>query len=262
MGTQLSDLILDKSCGVATITLNRPERLNALGPNTTLEIYQALEDAVQDSGIKVIVLTGEGRAFCSGGDFQDNFLEGFKKTTLERRQRIRTGVNKLVKFLTECEKPVIASINGLAVGGGTTIALACDIRITSERAKFRLPFSNIGLTPEYGCTYFLPRLVGLGKALELLYTADFVDAEKALRIGLINQIVAHDELKKATTEFAGKILEKPTSALGMIKSLIYRSLANDLATQLELEAFAISTAFKTEEHEKAVREFLRKHKKD
>jgi 2-(1,2-epoxy-1,2-dihydrophenyl)acetyl-CoA isomerase len=262
MGTHFVDLILDKLCGVATITLNRPDRLNALGPNTTLEIYQALEEAVRDPGIKVIVLTGEGRAFCAGGDFKDNFLEGFKKTTLERRQGIRAGVNKLVKFVIECEKPVIASINGLAVGGGTTIALACDIRIASEKAKFRLPFSGIGLTPEFGCTYLLPRLVGLGKALELLYTGDFVGAEEALRIGLINQIVAHEELKKATAEFAEKIAEKPAAALGMIKSLIYRSLSNDLATQLELEAFAISTAFKTEEHEKAVRAFLRNHKKD
>jgi 2-(1,2-epoxy-1,2-dihydrophenyl)acetyl-CoA isomerase len=262
MGTTFIDLILDKTGRIGTVTLNRPERLNALGANTTFEIYQAIKDLASDPAIKVIVLTGNGRAFCAGGDFKDNFLEGMKKTTIEWRERIRTGANKLVKLLVDCEKPVIASINGLAVGGGATIALACDVRIASEKAKFMLPFSSIGLTPEFGCTYLLPRIVGLGKALELLYTGDFIDSHEALRIGLINKIVAHEDLKINTTAFAEKILEKPFSALGMLKSLVYRSLSNDLITQLELEAFAISIAFKTDEHEKSVRAFLQKQKGD
>jgi 2-(1,2-epoxy-1,2-dihydrophenyl)acetyl-CoA isomerase len=251
-----SGLLLNKIGGVATITLNRPERLNALGADTTFEIYRALEDAVQDPEIRVVVLTGTGRAFCAGGDYKDNFSASAGMTMIQWRQRIRAGVNRLVKLIVECEKPIIASVNGLAVGGGATIALACDIRIASEKAKFQFPFNGIGLTPEFGCSYMLPRLVGPGKALELLYTAEFIVADEALRIGLVNRVVRHEDLEDSTREFVGKILKKPGSAIGMTKSLIHGSLSNSLATQLELEAYAISASFKTGEHMDAVKEFL------
>lgn len=255
---KLEDIIFEKSNGVATITLNRPDRRNALGSNTTFEILDAAQDAVNDPQVRIIVFTGAGESFCAGGDHRDIFKPGFEKTALEWRHRIRIGVNKFVMILNQSEKPTIAAINGIAVGGGCTIALACDIRIASEKAKLGLVFSRIGATPEFGCTYFLPRLVGIGKSLELLLTADIIDAREAERIGLINKVVPHEKLKGATQEFVDKLLEKPQPALGMTKSLIYRSLSSDIVTQLELEAFAISTAFKTEEHKEAVKAFLDK----
>ena len=257
---EFKDLILEKENEVATITLNRPERLNALGAQTTFEICDACEDAIRDPSIRVIILTGAGEAFCAGGDHKDIFRPGFEKTALEWRHRMRTGSNRLVTLLSGSEKPIIASVNGIAVGGGCTIALACDIRIASEKARFGLVFSKIGATPEFGCSYFLPRIVGLGKALELLFTADIVDAREAERIGLVNKVVPHEELKEATKQFVEKLLEKPPAALGMAKSIIYRSLSTDMLSQLELEAFAISTAFKTEEHQEAVKAFLEKRK--
>ncbi len=255
---KLDDIIFEKNDGIANITMNRPDRRNALGANTTFEILNAVQDAVNDPLVKVIVITGAGDSFCAGGDHRDIFKAGFERSTLEWRQRIRTGVNKLVMLLSQSEKPAIAAINGIAVGGGCTIAMACDIRIASDKAKLGVLFSRIGATPEFGCTYFLPRLVGLGKALELLFAADIIDAKEAERIGLVNKVVPHENLKDATKAFVDKLLEKPQSALGMTKSLIYRSLSTDLPAQLELEAFAISTAFKTEEHKEAVKAFLDK----
>lgn len=254
------DLLLNKRGGVATIIFNRPDRLNALGDQTTLQLCAACEEAIKDPKIRVLVLTGAGDAFCAGGDYKDTFQSGFEKTALDWRHRIRTGPNRLVALLTGSEKPVIASVNGVAVGGGSTIALACDIRIASEKARFGLVFSKIGVTPEFGCTYLLPRIVGLAKALDLLLNADLIDAREAERIGLVSKVVPHEELQEATRQQVEKLLQKPRAALGLMKSMIYRSLSMDMLSVLELEAFAISIAFKTEEHQEAVRAFLRKRK--
>jgi 2-(1,2-epoxy-1,2-dihydrophenyl)acetyl-CoA isomerase len=257
---EFKDLRFEKENRVGTITLNRPERLNALGAQTTLEICEACEKAIRDPDIRVVVITGAGEAFCSGGDHQDIFKPGFEKTALEWRHRIRTGPNRLATLMSGSEKPFVASINGIAVGGGCTIALACDIRIASERARFGFVFSKIGATPEFGCTFYLPRVVGLGRALELLFSGDIITAQEAERVGLVNKVVPHEELKKSTGQFVEKLLEKPPAALGMAKSLVYRSASMDLAASLELEAFALSTAFKTQEHQDAVKAFLGKRK--
>lgn len=257
---KFQDLILEKENGVATITLNRPEKLNALGSNTTFEIISALEEAIGNKEIRVIVMTGAGKAFSAGGDHRDILKPGFEKSLLDWRHRMRTGSNRMVTIMTGSEKPIIASVNGLAVGGGCTIALACDIRIASEKALFGLVFSKIGVTPEFGCSYLLPRVVGLGKALELLFEAEMISAREAEKIGLVNKVVPHEELKDTTRKYVERLLEKPPAALGMTKSLIYRSLSMDMLCHLELEAFAISTAFKTEEHQEAVRQFLERKK--
>lgn len=257
---KFQDIILEKESEVAKIILNRPDRLNALGARTTFEIIDALEASIQDEKIRVIVMTGAGKAFSAGGDHRDIFKPGFEKTTLEWRHRMRTGSNRLVTIMTGSEKPIIASVNGLAVGGGCTIALACDIRIASENARFGLVFSKIGVTPEFGCSYLLPRIVGLGRALELLFEAEIISAREAEKIGMVNKVVPHEELKEATRQYIEKLLEKPPLALGMTKSLMYRSLSTDMLSHLELEAFAISNAFKTEEHQEAVRGFLEKKK--
>lgn len=258
---EFQEIILEKIGGVATITLNRPERLNALGNTITYELIKAVEESVEDSDVKVIIITGAGKAFSAGGDYKDTFEPGFEKPALEWRHGMRTGSSCLVTLFTGCEKPIIASVNGLAVGGGCTIALASDIRIVSEEARFGLVFSRIGITPEFGCSYLLPRIVGLSKALELLFDGEMVDAREAEKIGLVNKVVPHEQLKKATREYAEKLLKRPPAALGMTKTLLYRSLSSDMLSQLELEALAISTAFKTEEHQAAVKAFLEKSRK-
>jgi 2-(1,2-epoxy-1,2-dihydrophenyl)acetyl-CoA isomerase len=250
------DLLYGKDGGVARITLNRPARLNALGDTTTVQLCRACEDAVADPAVRVLVITGAGEAFCAGGDFKDSFERGSGKSAEEWRQRIRTGPNELVRILGASGKPVVASVNGVAVGGGATIALACDIRIASDRARFSFPFAKIGITPEFGCTHLLPRTVGLGKAMELLLLADTIDAREAERIGLVNRVVPHEELAAATGRLVGELLEKPPAALGTIKSMLYRAQSMDLQAVLEMEALELGAAFKTQEHRAAVDAFL------
>jgi 2-(1,2-epoxy-1,2-dihydrophenyl)acetyl-CoA isomerase len=252
------DLLYDKRGAVVTITINRPDRFNALGNTTTRQLCRACADAADDPDIRVLVITGAGEAFCAGGDYKDTFEPGFERTAQQWRHRIRTGPNQLVTILQGCEKPVVACVNGLAVGGGATIALACDVRIASDRARFAFPFSRIGATPEFGCTYLLPRVVGLGKAMELLLFADMIDAGTAERIGLVNQVVPHERLTDATLQLVDRLLERPPAALGTMKSMLYRSQSMDLPAVLELEAFALSAAFKTTEHQEAVKAFLQR----
>jgi 2-(1,2-epoxy-1,2-dihydrophenyl)acetyl-CoA isomerase len=249
--------LFEKKGGVAWITFNRPERLNALGNTTTEELCRACEDAIDDADVRVLSITGAGDAFCVGGDYKDTFERGFGKSAQQWRHRIRTGPNRLVTLLSTSEKPVVASVNGVAVGGGATIALACDIRIASDRARFGFPFSKIGVTPEFGCTYLLPRVVGFGKAMELLLTADMVDAREAEKIGLVNQVVPHEDLQEATKRLIDKLLDRPPSALGTIKSMLYRSLSMDMLSVLEMEALALGITFTTDEHQAAVKAFLK-----
>jgi 2-(1,2-epoxy-1,2-dihydrophenyl)acetyl-CoA isomerase len=153
---------------------------------------------------------------------------------------------------------VVASINGTAAGGGATIALACDLRIASERARFVFPFSRIGITPEFGASFLLPRVVGLGKAMELLLLADTIDAGTAERAGLVNMVVPHEQLATATAGLVQRLLDKPADALGAIKALLHRGLVGGLDAQLELEATALGKAFTSDEHRSAVAAFLRR----
>lgn len=250
------DLLFDKRGGVARITFNRPARRNALGDTTTLQLVQAVEDAAADAAVRVIMLTGAGEAFCAGGDFKDTFERGAGKTADEWSERIRSGPNALARLLRECPKPVVARINGAAVGGGATIALACDLRIASDRARFAFPFARLGIVPEFGCSYLLPRVVGWGHAMELLMLADTIDAATAARIGLVNRVVPHDELDAATDGVVARLLEMPAGSLGAIKALMHGGLSQDLVVQLEHEALALGHAFTSDAHRQAVAAFL------
>jgi len=251
-----TDILVDMRDGLATITLNRPERLNALGDRTTVQLCEACEDAIADPQVRVLMITGAGDAFCAGGDYKDTFAPGFDKTAQQWRDRVRKGPNRLVATLTQSEKPVIACVNGTAVGGGATIALACDIRIASDRARFGLAFAKVGVTPEFGCSYLLPRVIGLGRAMELLFTADLIDAQEAWRIGLVNRVVPHEQLRETAQAFARQLMSRPAGSLGVMKSLMQRALSSDLPAVLEMEAFALSAAMKTEEHQNIVKNFL------
>lgn len=252
----MSDILLDQADGIATVTLNRPKRLNALGRTTTVDLCNRCEEAIADPDVRVLVITGASDAFCAGGDYKDVFVPGFEQSAQQWRARVRRGPNRFVTLMQSCEKPVIACVNGIAVGGGSTIAMACDIRIASDRARFGMAFSKIGATPEFGASYLLPRLVGLGKAVELMFTADIIDAQEALRIGLVNRVVPHEQLRESVMALARQLAQRPAASLGVLKSMLYRSLSTDLAAALELEALSLAAAVKTEEHQAIVKTFL------
>lgn len=245
---------------VAFITFDRPERRNALGDTTTRQLVDALQAAGADPAVRVVVLSGRGEAFCAGGDFEDTFERGAGRSADEWSERIRQGPNACVRTLLSMDKPVVACVNGAAVGGGATIALACDLRLASDRARFRFPFSRIGLTPEFGCSHLLPRAVGTARALELLLLGDTIDAQEAFRIGLVNRVVPHDELAEATTALAERLAELPAQALGRIKGLVHRAQSTDLDTTLELEARALGEAFTSADHRAAVAEFAERRR--
>lgn len=242
--------------GVARILFDRPGRKNALGNETTQNLMQLMQYADSDDSVRVIVLSGNGDAFCAGGDFKDTFQKGQGRTQQQWEQRIKDGPNKFVNTVRNLSKPVIAAINGVAVGGGVTIALACDIRIAADNARFSLPFAKIGLTPEFGCSYLLPRIVGMGNALNMLMMADFIDAEEALRIGLVNAVVPQAQFKDSVAEIANRIKQNSKSSLNSIKQLINVSLSSDINQVLELEAQHLGRAFNSEDHKAAVQSFL------
>ncbi|MGZ4030976.1 MAG: enoyl-CoA hydratase-related protein [Tumebacillaceae bacterium] len=219
--------------GVLTIALNRPDVMNAYNQKMGDELYDAFKRAEDDENVRVIVLTGTGRAFCSGQDLNDR-TDVNLSTNLTNS--VRERYNPLIIRMQTMRKPIIASINGAAAGAGCSFALAADLRIASEKAKFTLAFCKIGLVPDSGASYFLPRLVGTGKAMELALTGDVIDGTEAARIGLVNKVVPAEELDAATKEFALRLAKGATLALGLTKRSLYQGAENDLYTALETEA--------------------------
>ena len=204
-------IILERKKGVATLTLNRPEKLNAINRKMTEELENAMAEISKDKDVRVLVITGAGRAFCSGADVS----EMTEATPVESRHWVHTA-NKIILAFTNLEKPVIAKVNGFAVGIGCSLALSADMIIASENAQFSLLFSRIGLIPDGGSLFHLPRLVGPAKAKELIFTAKMVDAKEAERIGLINKAVPADELDNEVNTLAKQLAEGPTLALSLI----------------------------------------------
>jgi enoyl-CoA hydratase/carnithine racemase len=242
--------------GVATITLNRPERLNAL----TFEVYRELTDTFarlrNESDIRVVVITGAGRAFCSGGDVKDIIGELFSRD-MERLLEFTRMTCELVRNIRALPKPVIASLNGTTAGAGACIALAADLRIASEAAKIAFLFVKVGLSgADMGAAYLLPRLVGLTKATELLYTGDFISAAEAERIGLYNRVVPQDQLAATTLELAEHLAQGPTFALAKTKEMLNRELNLSLDAALECEAQAQAICMQHPDYREAYEAFV------
>ncbi|TVQ53892.1 MAG: 2-(1,2-epoxy-1,2-dihydrophenyl)acetyl-CoA isomerase [Phycisphaerales bacterium] len=245
---------------VCTITLNRPDVLNAFNDQITTELSDALKNAERDQNVRAIVLTGSGRAFSSGqdlGDLKKKYVPGYVPML---GKDLRKRYNPIITRMVNMPKPIIASVNGVAAGAGCSLALACDMRIASKDAAFIEVFINVGLIPDSGSTYTLPRLVGLGKAFELCTLGSKVDAEEALRLGLVNQVVEADQLAETTAKVAGKLAKLPGKAIALTKRLLNQTFENDIAQQLEAEAFAQETAGQTEDHFEGVTAFLEKRK--
>jgi len=253
-------LIYRKDEGIATITLNRPQKLNAF----TSEMYEGLmamiNDADDDDAVRVLVLTGTGRAFCVGADvksLEQGLARGDPKHVPTNPSS--DDVRRLLTLpLQQMEKPVIAAVNGIAAGGGLDAVCACDIRIASEKATFSSVFVRRGIVPTLGGTYFLPKLVGIDRACEMIWTGDLVDAEEAARIGLVTRVVPHDELEAATEELALKIASGPPLAIKEAKRLIYSGLNMDLESALRDVMRTYVTLGQSEDHREALRAFLEK----
>lgn len=255
-------IILEKAEGIATLTLNRPDKLNALNTQMAIELMDALGKVDADRETRVLVITGAGRAFCAGADVNrfHALAEARKRGEPIREESLTAVMGRGPAMLQEMGKPIIAAINGPAVGFGCTLAAACDIRIASDGAVLGAIFARIGLTPEFGSTFNLPRLVGIAKACELVFTAKIIDAKEAKEIGLVNQVVPAAELMKATREMALTIAEGPPIALKLAKRGLYQGLETNLATQVQYETLAINACFQTQDHAEGVSAFLEKRK--
>ena len=241
--------------GVAWLTLNRPERKNALNADMTAEITEALATVRSDSDIRVLVLRGAGGDFCAGGDIQD--MQGMSGDLLARRARLKR-IHVWVEELINLDKPVIAAVDGVAFGAGFGIALAADMVVATPRARFCMAFMRIGLIPDCAALYTLPRLVGLQRAKELMFSAREVDADEALRLGLVLELRDPEDLDTRVAELAGSLSGASATALSLTKRGLNSATLNDLKTMLEIEAAGQTVAFASDEHQAAVSRFLRK----
>jgi len=251
------NLVLDRSGGVATITINRPQRLNALSVDTVHEMMAVLTETNADPAVRAVVITGAGDAFCAGADLKD----APDRMTPEVAYDIVGLYLDYVLAIRNVDKPVVASVNGVAMGGGCCTALACDIRIASERARFGLAFVNIGISgADMGATYLLPRLVGYGCACELLMTGEPIDAHEAHRIGLVNRVVPHDELAAATQAMAQQLASRPPLGLKFTKRALYNGLDRDMKAEFDYEHFSQLACLLARDYEEGRRAFLEKRK--
>jgi enoyl-CoA hydratase/carnithine racemase len=244
--------------GIGTITLNRPERLNAL----TFEVYRELTDTFaslrDDKDVRVVVITGSGRAFCSGGDVHDIIGELFERN-IEGLLEFTRLTCALVRNMRALPKPIISSLNGTTAGAGACIALASDIRLANEDAKIAFLFVKVGLSgADMGAAFFLPRVVGLSKATELLYTGDFISATEAERIGLYNRVVPADQLAATTRELAERLARGPAFALAKTKEMLNRELDMNLDAALECEAQAQAICMQHPDYREAYEAFVAK----
>lgn len=258
MSSDYKTIKVGSADAVRTITLNRPDSLNAFNEAMKAELLDALKQIERDESARCVVLTGAGRAFSSGQDLGDleEMYAGSEPPDLG--DMLREAYNPVIRRIRGMNKPVIAAVNGVAAGAGCSFALACDLRIASAKASFIQAFIQVGLIPDCGGTFFLPRLVGVGKAMEMCLTGEKVSAEDALRFGLVNRVVAPEELMDTATELAQKLAALPTKAIGLIKQLINKSYGRDIVAQLEAEAFAQTTAARTADHAEGVRAFMEK----
>jgi 2-(1,2-epoxy-1,2-dihydrophenyl)acetyl-CoA isomerase len=248
------------SSGVCTITLNRPDVLNAFNDALTTELHEALKAAEKDAAVRVIVITGAGRAFSSGQDLSDLRTKYIPGHVPHLGDDLRRRYNPIIKRMREVDKPIIAAVNGVAAGAGCSLALAADMRIASDQAAFIEVFINVGLIPDSGSTFMLPRLIGLGKAMEMCMTGAKIDANEALRLGIVNQVVPAAELDAAVAKLASRLASLPSRAIALTKRLLNQSANNDLDAQLEAEAFDQETAGRTADHYEGVVAFLEKRK--
>ncbi len=240
---------------VWTVSMNRPDAMNALNMDILEEMIEVFASLEKEERCRVVVLTGEGKAFSAGGDFG---LPMFNSSSSRDIYDDMERFGDLILAMRGLPKPIIAAVNGAAVGAGMNLALACDIVISSEKAKFGEVFSRIGVHPDCGGTYFLPRLVGTYKACELMFTGDIFPAQEALELGIVNRVVEHDELMAEVGKLADRIAQGPPLSLSLIKKSVYKGTENDLASQLRLESLNQTICMLSEDKAEGVAAFKEK----
>ncbi|MFC1987452.1 enoyl-CoA hydratase/isomerase family protein [Chloroflexota bacterium] len=256
-----SDITLKKEDLVATITLNRPEKLNAITPDMMAELNAILDDVASDDKVRVVVLTGAGRGFCAGANIgtpgvllHEKFtLDGWRRNSISRYGRASSQLYYM-------EKPTIAMINGIALGTGFALAIACDIRTGSDNSRFQCGFTRVGVQPEAGADWLLTHVLGLSRAAELIFLSDFVEAEEAFRIGLLNRLFPSDKLEEETMNLARNIASMPPLAIRMGKIMLHRTLNMDLDTAIQMAHAGGAPLQATEDHHEAVDAFREKRK--
>ncbi len=251
-------LLFSLDSGVATLTLNRPEKSNALDDDQARELLDALKQIERDETIRAVVLTGAGKNFCAGQDLTAFLEQRNAPDAITVREHLLRGYNKVVTKIRTIEKPFIAAVNGAAAGAGLGICCACDFRYASENAKFRMAFIGIGLAPDSGTSFLLPRLIGYGRALEMAMTNELMDAREAHAAGLANKLFPPDELMPATLALAKQLANAPTRGIGLTKRAFNRALVTDLEGALDYEAYVQNIAIETQDHQEGVNAFLEK----
>jgi 2-(1,2-epoxy-1,2-dihydrophenyl)acetyl-CoA isomerase len=256
MTTDLLETIKD---GVAVLTMNRPDRLNAMSRPMLDAMLEALQRLADDPAVGAVVLTGAGRGFCAGGDVKA-MAEGTELggTTMEEKAQALRSRMETSRLLHEMPKPTIAMVRGAAAGAGLSLALACDMRVASDNARFGTAFARVGYSGDFGGSYFLTQLVGTAKARELYYTAELVDAQQALALGIVNRVVPDAKLEEETMALARKIANGPRVALGYMKRNMNAAESTTLKEHLDLEAWHHTRTGMTEDHKEAARAFVEK----
>ncbi|MDD4859526.1 MAG: enoyl-CoA hydratase/isomerase family protein [Dehalococcoidales bacterium] len=259
-----TNIILKKEDRIATITLNRPDRLNAISGDMIEELMNAFDDVDKDAEVRVVVITGAGKGFCSGADVQ-KMTGGAEKDNISAtggaeqiRQMMLTSATRTISRLRAIQKPTIAMVNGVAVGAGFDLALACDMRIGSENARFMNAFVRVGLFPGWGGTWFYPRAMGVARGLEYLFTGDFIESKDAERFGVVNRIVPAADLEKDVMTLARKIANNAPIPIKLMKMQVYEGLGMDLETALKVAAAFETITLTSEDHKEGVAAFREK----
>lgn len=245
--------------GIATITLNRPEKLNAFYGRMRRDLAEALEEAGADSSVRVVVITGAGRAFCAGGDLT-YMSELVDRKDHEEFSRLLGAGRRVVEAIRQMPKPVLAAVNGPAHGAGFNLALACDLRVASTAATFSQSFVKIGFHPDWGGTYFLPHLVPPNVACEMFFFGDTIDAERALQLNLVNRVVAADQFPREVDQWAQRLRDAPPISVGSAKLAVYRSESENLERMLQVETDAQIRCFQSQDGREGLRAFAEKRK--
>ena len=249
---------VDREGAVAKITLNRPDKLNALTQVMSDELVDSFTAAREDPAVRAVLLTGAGRGFCAGQDLSEFGASLKSGQPPNIKEHLEHAYHKLIPIMVEIPKPVVCAVNGVAAGAGVSLAVACDVRIASEAARFTQAFVKIGLVPDSGGTWLLPRVVGYAKALELSISGDMVDADAALTMGLVSRIVAPDALEKESLDYAAALAALPTAAIGEAKALLRDAVTSDLQTALHAEAVAQARMGQTHDFMEGVTAFAEK----
>lgn len=256
--TEENILLTEVKNGVGIITLNRPDKLNAFNDELTFQLQDALKGMERNKDVRALVITGSGRGFSAGQDLQSRSISQDMGERPSLGDSIRRRYNPVITKIRRMEKPVIAAVNGVAAGAGASLAFACDFRIVSENASFIQSFTKVGLVPDSGSTFMLPRLIGVTRAFELMLSADKLKAEEALKLNLVNEVVKQDDVLPKSLELAEKLAKGPTKAFGLTKRAINNAIFHDLEDLLEYEAGLQEIAGRSDDFEEGVKAFVEK----